>query len=368
MAACGLDSFGLAGDDGGVELAEAGIPFDGTLESEDSGGVVTPDSAPSGGEDAGGEDVNIVPKDSGGDAPIVDAGPDTSCASPAFVCTVASVPTGWSIVEYVETSRPACSPGFGSPLDVVEGPTGQPATCGCSCSVTTPGTCESGNFSVTTNSATPSCGGVPVNSPANGGACAPATIDYSPKSGAQMQVVPAPYAPGSCTPDPTEPPPPAVQYAGQGELCFESTTPGGTCANGGVCAPAATGGGFALCIEATGIQSCPTGFVNPAHYVGTSVTDTRGCTACTCGPADAGPCQNAMLTLYTDAGCGGGAQSVNANGACGTFPGPTSSGLGPPTYVAYEYSAHVQNEGCPASPVYPDGGVTLTTPNTVCCQ
>jgi hypothetical protein len=130
-----------------------------------------------------------------------------------------------------------------------------------------------------------------------------------------------------------------------------------------------TGSAFHLCIDTTGVQSCPPGFTNPPHVVGNGVNDTRGCTACTCGTATAQACANASLTLFTNTSCTDGGESVPADDTCTSFPGPTGSILqNGPTYVAYEYDAQVQGEGCPPSPVSPDGGVALKGIRTVCCQ
>ena len=104
------------------------------------------------------------------------------------------------------------------------------------------------------------------------------------------------------------------------------------------------------------------------HIVGGSTDDTRGCSPCTCGAATA-TCDKAQVTFFTDGMCGDGGESVPANGNCGGFPTPSGPPMAtPPTYVAYEYSATVKNEGCTATPGVPDGGVTLTDQHTICCQ
>jgi hypothetical protein len=71
------------------------------------------------------------------------------------------------------------------------------------------------------------------------------------------------------------------------------------------------------------------------------------------------------MTFYTNAGCTTGAQTVTANSTCQPFP---SAGTATPKYTNYEYSAEVQAEECPPSPVSPTGGVSLNSPHTVCCQ
>ncbi len=185
--------------------------------------------------------------------------------------------------------------------------------------------------------------------------------------GAKLQVMPLGFTGGGCTPVPTV----STQDAGvasQGRLCNEAESSGAGCTNGGLCAPAAQGNGFSLCIVHDGIEPCPLGFTQPAHTVGTGIDDARGCTTCSCGSATA-TCANATLTLFTNTTCDDAGASVPADGKCDPFPGPTGGGLGGgPTYVAYEYTAQAQNVMCPPSPVSPDGGVTLTVTKTVCCQ
>jgi hypothetical protein len=226
--------------------------------------------------------------------------------------------------------------------------------------VATGGSCESGDFTVTPNIATPTCTGPAVTSHAGGGACTPATANYTAHAGGMLQVAAAPYAPGSCSPVPSGTPPP-VAYAAQGRVCSPNQT-GAGCANGGVCAPS-TGSDFGLCIIASGTKTCPAGFTN-AHSVGSGVTDDRGCSACTCGGATA-QCANASLTLFTESDCSMGGQSIAATNTCAPFPSMPMNGNS--TFVAYEYSAVVQSESCPPSTVTAKGGVSLAGVQTVCC-
>jgi hypothetical protein len=125
-----------------------------------------------------------------------------------------------------------------------------------------------------------------------------------------------------------------------------------------------------LCIEHAGTQtSCPSGFPNPPHVVGTAsdVSDTRGCSACGCS-VDAG-CAGS-LSFFTDNACTQGQQTVTANGTCGTFPGPLG-GLGSPPgpkYTNYVYAAQTQNEACTPSSPSATGGVSFSATQTICCQ
>ena len=220
----------------------------------------------------------------------------------------------------------------------------------------------SGDFSVTATGILPGCSSETVTSPANGGACSPAKVNWSPPANPMVDVTPLGYTAGACTPNSSVSAAP-VTYAGQGELCSTTSSPGGACPNGGSCVTPPQGS--SLCIVHSGSVACPAGFTNPAHTVGTGIADSRGCTACTCGGIS-GTCANQSLTLFTDSTCTTGAESVEANGMCNDFPGP--NGGGAPTYDAYEYTAVVGEEGCTASSVSAQGSVTLTGVETVCCQ
>jgi hypothetical protein len=390
-AACGLDANGIGGgagigaiDGGGadadVPIGDAGgaVGVDAntgpTGVDANTGDANTGDTGAGPGPDAssGAVDAGSGGSDGCATTEICDNGVDDNCnglvdcADPAcqsggWTCTPAAIPSGWTLAEYAEMDRPACSSGYGSPSDVLEGPDGQAADCQCACTVATAGTCESGSFSVTSNVATPMCGGVPVTSAANSGACSPAAVDFTAHAGSMLQITPVAYTAGSCTPAPSGTPPP-VEFAGQGRVCTDGNSAGRGCPSSGVCAPAAQGS-FGLCIVASGTVSCPAGFTH-AHTVGSSVNDDRGCTACTCGGATA-QCANASLTLYTAADCSAGAASVAATNMCLALPAGAG---GNATYVAYEYTAAVQAESCPPSPVSAKGGVSLAGVHTVCCQ
>ena len=359
----GSPNDGAANDGAGSDDAEEASASDG---GEDSAPDARSDSAPS---DAATPDAS----DACGPVEICNNGIDDNCnglvdcadpaCSPAWSCTAASIPAGWSIVEYVENARPTCATAYGTSLDVVEGPSGAPATCGCTCGITTPGSCEIGSFTVYVGGAIGGCALIPAaTSPGNGGACSPAMPSFAAPDGTKFQIDPIGYTTGSCTPDPTITVPDAG-FVGQGRLCVDTAGSGAGCTNGGVCAPAVQGGGFSLCISHGGTETCPAGYTT-AHTVGTTITDTRSCSACTCGGATA-TCGPASVTFFADGGCDDDGATVAADSVCNDFPGAMAGG---PTYVAYEYTAGVQGEGCQASPGSPDGGVSLTSPHTVCCQ
>ena len=364
--ACGLDANGLAGDDAGEPTTDAGSPFDGTIGpgDTDGDGAANPDTAPTTGDDSGGGW-----EDSGdGSVAYEDAGPDAQCTG-HWTCTAAAIPAGWQIVEYAETGRPSCSTGYGSPLDVVEGPTGQDAMCTCGCNLTTPGSCESGDFTVSWNAAgAATCVSGSATVAANGGACSTVTA-FTVATGEKLQIAQAPFIQGACTPAATQTVP-AVSYAAQGLLCADTIVSSAPCPDGGACAPVATANGFHLCIVASGVQACPPGSgFTKSHTIGTGVTDTRECSACTCG--DNASCVNGQLSIFTGADCGSGGASMQANNTCTSVPVATDVDAGDgggPTFVAYQYSAQVQGEACAATGGSPTGSVSLAATHTICCE
>jgi hypothetical protein len=262
---------------------------------------------------------------------------------------VPSLPTGWAWAAYDPTARPACATGYTTPQDVEEGIDAGAATCGCTCTTTNP-TCTSGKITITagTNGL---CNNVTNQTdPADAG-CNGVTA-FSTTNGDISAVGPAPVD-GGCTPTPSESAP-AVGYANEGRACAYTESAGGGCANGSVCLP--NPAPFTTCVEQLGMHVCPSGFATQ-HLVGTTITDTRGCTACTCG-FDAGSC-GGTATLYTNVGCTTGALAVPVDGVC--------TAAGTHAWKGYSYAA-TTNASCAASPVAPDGGVAFSDLTTICCN
>jgi hypothetical protein len=377
---CSLDSGGLG--DLFESVGDGGTNLDATFTQ-------TADGSVNGGGDAGDDDGTISAGDSsngdsGNDTP--DTGTDScasnveicnngiddncngkidcadpECGSPAWTCTNQTVPQGWTVVEYSNSASPAatCGTGYGSAANVYEGPFAN-AMCACTCSLTGHGSCESGNFEVSVSDGLGNCTiGVPAD-PAGNGGCEPINPAYSPGNGAKEKITPASYsgtaATCSGTTVPTIPP-----IAENGHVCTASAAPGAGCSNNGACVPVATPG-YGLCIQHGGAMSCPNGFGN-GHTIGTSVTDTRGCTSCNCtGPT--GQCTNSTATLFTDPGCSedGGVVTVAANNQCNNI-----NGTG--TYNAYKYTGTPSNEACGGSgSATANGSVSLNTEATICCQ
>ncbi len=276
-----------------------------------------------------------------------DAGVD-GCASPGFTC-VPSLPSGWAWAIYDPAARPTCAAGYTTPKDVEEGIDAGAAACGCTCTTTDP-SCATGKVTITAGN-NGLCNNVTNQNDVADAGCNGATTFTT--TGDSISVIgPAP-AGGSCTPTPTESAP-AVGYANEGRTCTYTGSPGGGCANGNVCLP--NPAPFTTCVAHAGMNACPSGFATQ-HLVGSAITDTRGCTACTCD-FDAGTC-GGTATLYTNAGCTTGAQAIPVDAKC--------TAVGNHTWKGYSY-VPTTNDSCTASSVSPDGGVVFSDLTTICCN
>jgi hypothetical protein len=166
---------------------------------------------------------------------------------------------------------------------------------------------------------------------------------------------------GSCTPNATVDVPP-VGWTKDVRLCAPPMPPTGSgCDGGAVCAPAASLPFEAdtYCVAKQAVAQCPPEYpAARATYFG-GVTDTRGCTPCSCGSPTGVTCTGASITLYADTQCQTGANNLAIPMACanlGTakaavFNGATGTG-----------GSCISDDG--GTPV---GSFTPTTPTTICC-
>jgi hypothetical protein len=85
---------------------------------------------------------------------------------------------------------------------------------------------------------------------------------------------------------------PAVTWRNVGVACASSVAAAIGCTGANVCQPRASSPFLhGLCIHQAGDLACPTGTAfTDRHVFFSTVTDTRGCTACACGPAAGGSC------------------------------------------------------------------------------
>lgn len=296
----------------------------------------------------GSPNVDAAAEGGAGDAmrDAVGEGAPPSCTAPGWGC-VPAIPQGYAY-ELVDRSDTAgCAAGL-TLNEVVASATGSPATCTCACGVGQEPSCTYGTLTASVGSM--SCGEGPANYDA-GGACV-GTGGVSP-----MFFQAAPLAPsgGSCAPSAGKSVPQVQEtkwrtcsYAGP----FDSGCPAGE-----VCAPVATG--LSSCVAVAGNAQCPVSYPN-ASTVGTGVSDTRGCGACTCAAPTAATCSSATLTFYVDPGCGSVSETVPIDQACHTLAGTT--------YGSYAYAA-TPSESCGPVAQQPPatGGVSTTGTTTICC-
>jgi hypothetical protein len=374
FVACGLDTSGLEPTD--VE-PEGGVDANGIDAEQPDVRVLDGTGGTDGADAADARDTSPPPDGSDGCASsveICDNGVDDDCdgkidcADPqcsAWTCVGGPIPANWALAELTSSTTSACSANYSGPPVTLYGGTFPAATCECSGTLATPGSCKSGTFTVSGNSATAptTCTGFSAPLSASNGACT-AFMATTPMASQLIEVVPAPYTPGTCMPTPTKTVPP-IEPTGQS--CALTGSGGGGCMNqggAGVCVPALSSG-YDACIVRGGILPCPTGIGFDHQYlVGIGTDDTRGCSDCTStGPT--ATCTNAELTLYTDSMCTTSGAVIQANSACAPIP---VGGAGTPTYTAEEYSAVVHDETCGASPVTPTGSVSVTGPLTYCCH
>ena len=284
-----------------------------------------------------------------------DCNGQTDCTDPActagYTC-VPPLPNGWSWTAYDQGARPTCATGFTTPTDVDEGPIAPAATCGCGCTTTSP-TCTGGTLTVTggTTGVNGCQDGTNRSESAIAG-CRSLSLPINAVGWKVNATGPVPSG-GSCTASPTVNKF-AVSYEYQGRTCAFAGNVGAGCGGGDVCAPKAAP--FTMCVAAAGDLACPTGFL-VKHPIGTVVTDTRGCSACTCA-LNPGTCGGA-LTLYSDSACSLGAAPVTVNGTCQSVANAS--------YVNYTYASQSNGSSCAGSAVAATGSAAFSDLRTVCC-
>ncbi len=287
---------------------------------------------------------------------------DPSCG-PQYEC-VPAVPSGWTPAALSIGSRGGCPAGFSSQRDVVLDPTGGAATCTCDCSSSGTASCEKGSVTFYGPSLIGNdCSIVgSLGTDVAEGACRSnlpfGLFGFGIGANAPIRVSKVSLTANTCTGSVNA----SVSPAGaqEGKRCMAQVTRvGGGCSAGLVCARRVSGA-YQSCVSKTGMDSCPSGW--PAkHDTGTSVTDTRACSACTCGTtASCGP---ATVTFFSGNSCDGSAAIATANDACNAIP---TSGQGA---SSWRYDAPVLNEGCrKTGGGQATGGIAFANGETVCCR
>jgi hypothetical protein len=285
-----------------------------------------------------------------GDGRDNDCNGKADCADPACEAKsscVDGVPAGWQVVAFAEGARPPCPEGFDESTDVttVVGASGA-AVCGCSCTGST--TCAAGSL------------GVALGATA---ACATSTESLALTTGCGQLNGPASFAVGANTfIKVTAPPPPTcngtptstVTPLREGRVCAPRANDAGGCAATAACAPRVSAG-YALCVQKAGSNECPPAFA-VARHAGTSATDTRACSACSCVSM---PCA-VKLTLYDKVNCGAAQATAMTSATCSQIANAAFSARGYETTVS---------GGCgAASTPLGTGSLVLAGETTVCCK
>jgi hypothetical protein len=144
----------------------------------------------------------------------------------------------------------------------------------------------------------------------------------------------------------------------------------GTCPGAGdVCSPKPPpDAGFTLCVSREGddppdIVPCPPGYPKPYVFY-RHATDTRACSACTCGPPQGSACSS-LVTLYTDDMC---SAEVGAITATSSAPVCQYVPLGSPLKSKTATPPQYTPGSCQSGGGEPSGSVQPTYPFTFCCQ
>jgi hypothetical protein len=290
---------------------------------------------------------------------------DASDACNLHETCVEAPPPGWSgPLARAETigapppAIPACAAPYGAlAFDGSADPVFPPAQCACACGGAVNVVCPDPTIDLYAGSACATrCGGASVPP----GSC---TAVSTGGCGGSVYAKPTAKPPtgGSCPAQPTVSVP-AWHWERNARTCALPTAAvRGRCAAGEVCAPSpAPPFSGHLCIAAAGDVDCPL----DSHYTVRHVdfagaSDTRGCTACTCGAPSGGTCTGTFST-YNATAC-----TLHTN----TSPLSSPCAAVPITTAALQASSPTPTgTTCAPSAVDPVGTIAPKTPTTVCCQ
>lgn len=273
-----------------------------------------------------------------------------------FVCVTAP-PGGWQGPGILYAGDPASVPDCPAdfPTVIYEGvadPVQEDATCtACACSTATV-TCTLQPLRAYGNATCSGGSTAFVQPPMN--TCA--QINPSAGTGAYRAFAPSASAsPCTASGGTANVPPPAANVAAR--ICAADLSAAGCEAQEQRCVLSTVGAPFesTVCVWSDGDQACPAGF-GVKHLFGASLDDTRGCTPCTCGSAQA-TC-SATTHLYEDNNCGNGFTFVPNDDTCVNAPSLPS------------IMTMVDAMGtCPPDGGQPTGNVALGGAlTTVCCR
>jgi hypothetical protein len=358
LAVCGLASVWLAAAGCAQVLGVNGVEIGETDGASGSGG-----GTGAGGQGGSPPEICSNGKDDDGDGKIDCQ--DTECQS--FQC-LELAPDGWSgpvLASLGNILAPDC-PSVAPTQELLAGYgtlTAPPATCSaCSCSLDGV-VCA---LPVLTYYRESSCGS--VNYPSQNHTITAANqcvappfltqaVSYRGNTIGQTAQSKPMCKPGMAMPT-TMPP----SFATQARLCKPSAL-GGGCQPMHVCAPkpgaSGSDGAMSACITQAGDMPCPAGPYSVKTVVYGKTDDTRGCSACTCGPPSNVKC-NGTTTTYTDNACMTAKTVVPHTNAC------TNSSAGS---IKIIYTADPPTGSCSvvANGGQPNGAAMPAEPHTVCC-
>jgi hypothetical protein len=280
---------------------------------------------------------------------------DPNCAS-SFSCVpaVPMTPTGWtgyfSLYDGPASGDPGCGGNY--PNQAFIGNAGfnaPPATCSmCTCASPSGETCVVPSTVSVGDAAcgsAPFCGAdlptdwtMPCTTTASSpylkgaqltcGSTASATCDTNTGAACNVSVAmgTTSVTGGQCTPSTVMPTKPTPTWMSVGEACGGVMPTGIGCSGSQVCLPKpAAGFQPNVCIMKAGENTCPAGQFSQQHVFYTGFTDTRGCSACSCGSPSGSTC-SAKVDIYNSYNACTGAPVAtlnidNTNGACVALSG-----------------------------------------------
>jgi hypothetical protein len=293
---------------------------------------------------------------------------------PSCACVV-TPPEGWTgpVALYEgapEIAPPACGGRYSEAIYTgSKDPVAPDATCGCSCGAPTGVTCGTPRVTYYRDKfCTTTCSG---STTLSAGSCVrngPGFSNCDDSDVRAFTIGASEATGGSCVANATKTVQPA-QFGSVARLCGLPTDGDGgvtteaaekaACGGGTICAPLADSPFAATnhCVVRTGSWMCPAGYpIKRTLYDGTKGTDTRSCSACSCG-SPTGDC-SVDLEAYTGTTCTGAPSVTSAPAACSTFTQSTRFIPGAPQVAAT----------CAPSGGTPVGSFVPADPTTVCCE
>ncbi|HSY24360.1 MAG TPA: hypothetical protein VK841_19665 [Polyangiaceae bacterium] len=340
--------------------------------------------APSG-EDAAAADVAVESPDAASADAAEDASPlDAAIDAPASACAASCVPAappGWQgpllITEVLspDAGPPGCAnASWVDTLDLVGGPSADPASCTCNCGPPSGIGCSAPSASFfrdrycTQPCATPT---------AVGSACTPLSATGCGTT-PHFEMGASSADGGACAPIATMSRPP-LAWSSSASLCVPAPSLElGACPSGQACVPAPDPASDppVLCVAQQGNAVCPAGYGfrhAPRSEAGADAggdggspyfeqaNDGRGCTACTCEAPSGAACTSSGIVAYDDSACTMIAMTIEPDAGCLAFGAPNVTN-------ATCAGAAVSGGRCAPTGGMPTGGVTLTSPYTICCN